>query len=291
MTPKPLERYYSILSGKEKARYLLCPSLGEKIKAAKRILEKCIFCERRCGVNRIKGEMGYCRVLEARISSEFIHLGEESHLVPSHTIFFSGCTFRCVYCQNYDISYYPERGIYFRPEQLVEKINNRNARNVNWVGGDPTPNLAYILGVLGCLGKNIPQVWNSNMYLSEESLNLLDGVIDVYLTDFKYGNDGCAERLSDVKGYMRIIKRNHLIANKQCEMIIRHLVLPNHLECCTKPILDWIKENLDNVYVNVMGQYRPEYRVMEYADINRRLHYGELEEAVSYAENLGLDLI
>ncbi len=291
MTPRPLERYYSILSGKEKARYLLCSSLGEKIKAAKRILEKCVFCERRCKVNRIKGVRGYCGVLEAGISSEFMHLGEESHLVPSHTIFFSGCTFHCVYCQNHDISYHPGRGIHFRPEQLAEKINNRDARNVNWVGGDPTPNLAYILEVLGCLERNIPQVWNSNMYLSEESMNLLDGVVDVYLTDFKYGNDNCAKRLSDVKGYMEVIKRNHLIANRQCEMIIRHLVLPDHLECCTKPVLDWIKRNLDNVYVNVMGQYRPEYRAMEYRDINRRLHYGEFMEAVSYAGNLGLDLI
>ncbi len=291
MTHKPLRRYYSILSGKEKARYLSCSSLQEKIKSAKRILEECVFCERRCKVDRSSEERGYCGVQDARISSDFIHIGEESHLVPSYTIFFTGCNFRCVYCQNHDISYYPSRGRCIKPEQLAGKIRNMNARNVNWVGGDPTPNLAYILEVLGCLEKNIPQVLNSNMYLSEESMNLLDGLIDVYLTDFKYGNDRCAKRLSDVRDYMRVIKRNHLTANRQCEMIIRHLVLPNHLECCTKPILDWIKENLDNVYVNVMGQYRPEYRAMEHKDINRRLNYLELREAVSYARSLGLDLI
>lgn len=289
MNPKnPLGRYSSILEGREKAKYLLCENLKEKLNSAREIMKNCHFCERRCSVNRLEGRKGYCRVLESRVASEFIHMGEEPELVPSYTIFFSGCTFSCVYCQNWDISQYPNSGVYIKPETLSSMINSVKARNVNWVGGDPTPNLAYILEVLTHLNRNIPQVWNSNMYLSEDSMSLLDGVIDVYLTDFKYGNDKCAERLSNVKNYLETIKRNHKLAEKQGEVIIRHLVLPEHLECCTKPILRWISKNLSNIRLNIMDQYRPEYKAMGYEELQRRLTWDEYQEALKFAENLGL---
>jgi putative pyruvate formate lyase activating enzyme len=291
----PLERYFKILKGgEEKAKFLLCENLEEKVNEAKEILKNCHFCERRCGVNRSNGEKGYCGVLEPRVASEFIHLGEEKELIPSYTIFFSGCTFSCVFCQNWDISQYSDTGVYIKPEILAEMIERRKeggVRNVNWVGGDPTPNLAYILEVLSHLKKlkvNLPQIWNSNMYLSLEAMNLLDGVIDIYLTDFKYGDDDCAKRLSKVENYFGIITRNHLIAEQQCEMIIRHLVLPNHLECCTKPILKWISKNLKNFRLNIMEQYRPEYNALKFEDISRRLTWDEFQEAIEFAKDLGL---
>lgn len=291
MTKKPLERYSSILAGREKSRYLLCTELGEKINAAEDILHACRFCERRCGVNRLMGQRGYCRVLESRITSEFLHWGEEAELIPSYTIFFSGCTFRCVYCQNWDISQYPGGGIYIKPERLAEMITKTEGINVNWVGGDPTPNIHYILQVLDNLDGNIPQIWNSNMYLTEEAMKLLDGVIDVYLTDFKYGNDECAERLSDARNYTEVIKRNHKLAEEQCEVIIRHLILPEHLECCTKPILEWISENMENPAVNMMGQYRPEYKAMGYGELQRRLNHVEYQEAIDFGRELGLNIL
>ena len=117
--------------------------------------------------------------------------------------------------------------------------------------------------------ENILQVWNSNMYCSEETMKLLQGIIDVYLTDFKYGNDTCAKRLSKVDNYFRIIKRNHKIAYKQGELIIRHLVLPNHIKCCSEPIFQWINRNIPDVAVNVMAQYRPEYHAYEHKEISR----------------------
>ena len=164
------------------------------------------------------------------------------------------------------------------------------SRNVNWVGGDPTSNLAFILRTLSECDANLPQVWNSNMYLTERTLELLDGVIDVYLTDFKYGNDICAKRLSGIDRYMEVAQRNHLIARAQAEMIIRHLVLPSHLECCTRPILTWIAENLEGVKVNVMGQYRPAHKAQSFGDISRSIRVSEYESALRIAEELGLDL-
>jgi len=289
---KPFDRYASILDGREKASFLLCRNLDGKLSKAGKILESCHLCERRCGVNRLNGERGFCRVLEPRIASEFIHLGEESEIVPSYTIFFSGCTFQCIYCQNWDISQFPNRGVEIKPETMADMISRANARNVNWVGGDPTPNLPYVLEVLTKLERNIPQIWNSNMYLSEESMQLLDGVIDIYLTDFKYGNDECAERLSKAKNYMEITKRNHLIAGKQAEVIIRHLVLPGHLDCCTQPILEWISENLGReVKVNVMAQYRPEHKAMDYEELTRRLTWDEFQHALNLAKELGMHLV
>jgi len=264
-----------------------------KLEISKRMLEKCRFCERRCYVNREKGQKGYCGVLKSKIASEFIHMGEEPELVPSYTIFFSGCTFNCVFCQNWDISQYPEAGIYVEPRvmaKLIEQIKN-NIRNLNWVGGEPTPNLPYILDVLSHTSVNIPVIWNSNMYMSGETMKILSNIVDVYLSDFKYGNDDCAKKLSNVENYFSIVSRNHKTANKQCEMIIRHLVLPNHLECCTKPVLKWIAENLRNVKVNVMAQYKPEHKAKEYPEINRKITKEEFDEALNFAKKLGLDLV
>jgi putative pyruvate formate lyase activating enzyme len=186
--------------------------------------------------------------------------------------------------------------MYVEPKILVKLIDKRKgegARNVNWVGGDPTPNIAYILEVLSQCDVDTPQIWNSNMYLTTEALDILEGVIDIYLTDFKYGNDSCAKRLSKVKNYLEIITRNHrIISDRGNKIIIRHLVLPNHLECCTFPILKWISENLNlrNVKVNIMAQYRPEWKAENYEEINKRLTHDEFERAYCFAEDLGLEL-
>jgi len=257
--------------------------LDLKIEIAKRIFHKCCFCEKKCHVDRSK-QAGNCGVKQPMVSSEFLHLGEERDLIPSHTIFFSGCTFHCVFCQNWDISQ-KICGLNIKPYKLAELIKFRKtqgAKNVNWVGGDPTPNLHYILQVLKELNVNTPQIWNSNMYCSTETMKLLDGVIDLYLTDFKYGNDKCANRLSKVDNYIKIIERNHKIAYKNGDMIIRHLVMPNHVECCSKPIVNWISKNLPNAIVNIMGQYRPEYKANDYDDISRIVSKQEVLQVKNY---------
>lgn len=266
--------------------------LDLKIEIANRIFQNCCFCERRCGVDRRK-QAGNCGVKQSLVASEFLHFGEESVLVPSHTVFFSGCTFHCVFCQNWDISQ-QSAGFYVNPQRLCDVIVERHiqgSKNVNWVGGDPTPNLPYILDVLKLLDVNVPQVWNSNMYCSDETMKLLDGVVDLYLTDFKYGNDRCAKRLSKVDNYLDVVKRNHRLAYENGELIVRHLVMPNHVDCCSKPVMDWISENLSDVVVNIMEQYRPEYHAYEYKDISRKIYIDEVVEVKEYAETLGIHQI
>lgn len=265
-----------------------------KLALARRILESCTFCERRCGVNRLEGKRGFCGLTsEASLSSEFIHLGEEACLVPSHTFFFIGCTFGCAFCQNWTISRRVERGYAVRGEELARLAKARRlvdkSRNINLVGGEPTPNLHVILEMLATLEVNVPVVWNSNMYMSSETMELLEGVVDVYLTDFKYGNDSCAARLSKVKDYTRVAKRNHLLAKEQAELLIRHLVLPSHLECCSFEVLKWIAEKFGNkARVNIMGQYRPEYKASRHPEIARRVTGSEVMSALKKAEELNL---
>jgi len=330
MTPgrEKLSNYFKILEENQDAKYILCKHIpiifnkGEstkklwekhdnnlkkiklndllpkqslldlKIELANRIFKKCCFCERRCQIDRTN-KSGNCGVQESKISSEFLHLGEESVLVPSHTIFFSGCTFHCVFCQNWDISQ-NNTGLYVDPSILSEIIVKRHAqgsKNVNWVGGDPTPNLPYILDTMKQLDVNIPQVWNSNMYCSLETMKLLDGIIDLYLTDFKYWDDNCAKRLSLVDSYLEVVKRNHLKAYQNGEVIVRHLVMPNHINCCSKSIMKWISENLPNAVVNIMAQYRPEYRAYEYKDILKKIYIEDVLDVKEYAEKLNIHQI
>lgn len=270
------------------------PSLLDlKVELARRILKSCHFCERRCGVDRTAGEVGVCGVGErSRIASEFMHHGEESVLVPSYTIFFNGCTFQCQFCQNWDISQFPNSGVEVSPQtlaKLIEGAKRDGARNVNFVGGNPDPNLHTILAALNECEASLSSVWNSNMYYSFEAAKLLFGTQDVYLTDFKWYQNSCALRYSKVPKYLEVVARNHRLASADSELIIRHLVMPSHLECCTRPILEWIADNLGPmVRVNIMDQYRPCYKAEKYEEINRRITREEYESALRISSEVGL---
>jgi putative pyruvate formate lyase activating enzyme len=267
--------------------------LDLKIEIAEKILQCCHFCTRRCGVNRLAGELGYCRCGDTMaVSSIFAHLGEEPELVPSGTIFTMGCTMRCCHCQNWTISQWMEPGTECTPKAMaeeVERLRLGGCRNVNLVGGEPTPWLRQWLETFRHVNVNVPVVWNSNTYYSPETARLLAGFADIYLLDFKYGPGDCAERISDAPDYWKVCTYNHLEAKKHGELIIRVLVLPNHLECCTKPTLNWIAENLGaETRVNLMFQYRPEWRAHEIPELHRHLRKDEMEKAVQLAQKAGL---
>ena len=272
--------------------------LAVKAVLAHRLASPCQLCERRCMIDRAR-RIGACRLdLGVYVHSAFLHLGEEAPLVPSGTIFYGGCNFNCVYCQNYDVSQtMPRSGVRvdaYRLASIQDALAGKGARNINHVGGDPTPSLHIIMESLLYVESSIPQLWNSNFYMSREAMELLVDVIDIWLPDYKYGNDKCAFRLSGVPRYTSVVQRNLRIAVEHGDMIIRHLVLPNHLECCTRPVLEWIAGNLpkDRIFVNVMGQYTPMHRVARkphlWPDIARRPKRWEIEEARRIATSLGL---
>jgi putative pyruvate formate lyase activating enzyme len=271
---------------------LQSPSLLDvKIALAGRIMGDCHFCGNRCGTDRFK-RPGVCGVnAVSHVSSEFLHHGEEPELVPSHTIFFGGCPFDCVYCQNWTISA-RINGSAVDPGELCRRIERRyreGSRNVNFVGGDPTPHLHTILKVVRCTTLNIPMIWNSNMYLTPESLKLLEGTMDVFLADFRYGSDAHALRYSGARDYWAVTTRAFLEAQKQGELLVRQLVLPGHVECCTKPIVEWCAQNLGkDVRFNLMFQYRPEYKASEFPEIDRILTSAEIRRALEIVKEAGL---
>lgn len=267
--------------------------LDLKVELASRIMTNCHFCTRSCSVNRLKDELGYCKCgNQIMVSTMFQHMGEEPELVPSGTVFTLGCTMRCCHCQNWTISQWFENGEAYTPQQLataVEQLRNGGCRNINLVGGEPTPWLAQWLETFRHVSVNVPVVWNSNSYYSEETAKLLAGFVDVYLLDFKYGAGECAKRISDAPDYWEACTRNHQFGKKYGELIIRVLVLPGHLDCCTKPVLDWIAQNLGaTTRTNVMFQYRPEWRALEIPELKRRLTKEEMVKAVRFAKEAGL---
>ena len=273
--------------------------LDVKVQLSHELLKQCIFCENQCRIDRTKGKVGACRVPEtASIASAFEHLGEESILIPSGTIFFNGCTFHCVFCQNWDISQEWPKGdvgdLHTIDAEQLAAISSRlyaaGVKNINYVGGDPTSNLHVILKSLKYLDVNVCQLWNSNFYNSIEAVDLLLDVMDLWLPDFKYGNDECAKKYSNIDNYVEVLHRNLKMVYDQGsgEIIIRHLVLPSHVECCSKPILSWVAANLPKAVVNIMGQYRPEYKASRYPEIARRPSGDEMHEVRRYASELGI---
>jgi putative pyruvate formate lyase activating enzyme len=227
-------------------------------------------------------------------------MGEEPVLIPSGTIFFQGCNFGCVFCQNYDISqaWKNKRDLEDVAKKVdtrelaavAEKLADRGAININYVGGDPIPNIHTIVGSLNYQQSNICQLWNSNFYLTDKSLSLIIDLMDFWLPDFKYGNNECAKKYSGIDNYFDFVARNHKRIHNEGsgEICIRHLVMPNHVECCSKPILDYVAKELPKAVVNIMGQYRPQWKASTYPEINRRPTSQEMQEIRDYADKLGI---
>lgn len=267
--------------------------LDLKIEIARKILAGCSLCTRKCGVNRFSDERGYCKCgQEVAVSSIFEHVGEEPELAPSGTIFTMGCTMKCKHCQNWTISQWAEKGEVYSPKRMAKEVENlrrSGCRNINLVGGEPTPWLAQWFETFKHVEVNVPVVWNSNSYYSQETARLLAGFADVYLLDFKYGPRDCADRISDAPRYWDACTSNHLEAKRHGELIVRILVLPGHLECCTKPIANWIAENLGSeTRVNLMLQYRPEWKAHEVPELCRRLTQDEMNTALQLAKEAKL---
>ncbi len=271
-------------------------------------LEACDLCPRECGVNRLAGEKGFCQVTDApMVSSYGPHFGEEQPLVGfggSGTIFFTYCSLACVYCQNWEISHLGQGEIVSVEElaRIMLALQARGCHNINLV--TPTHQIAYILKAVVIAvekGLRLPLVYNCAGYENLKTLKLLDGVIDIYMPDFKYWDEKTALRLSKVPNYPQIARQsikemhrqvgelvldNYFIAKRG--LLIRHLVLPANL-AGTPEILNWIaKEISANTYVNVMDQYYPCGEAWKYPPLDRRLTRQEYEGALSAAKQAGL---
>ncbi len=269
--------------------------LDLKIELGERMLKKCELCERKCMINRHKTK-GFCGVgPNPRVFGAHTHWGEESFITPSATIFFAGCTMKCLYCQNAPESITYKAGEPWNPLMMAEWMKDMRlggCRNINLVGGDPTPNVPAILKALKLLDVNIPIIFNSNAYCSSKCMELLSKVIDLYLFDFRYFSDACGMKLSDTRNYPEIAARNHKLAVKRGDLLVRVLIIPNHVECDAVPIIKWLAENVKGkAVINVMSQYRPCFKAYNYPEINRCLTSDEFKKVYNLAKKLGLKLI
>ncbi|NPA49287.1 MAG: radical SAM protein [Thermodesulfobacteria bacterium] len=282
--------------------------LKERVELLKERLSSCDLCPHECGVNRLKGEKGFCRVLDKPLVSSYgPHFGEERPLVGyggSGTIFFTYCNMACVYCQNWEISHLGS-GEETTTEELARMmlaLQARGCHNINFV--TPTHQIAFIVEAVLLAaerGLHLPLVYNCGGYEKVETLQILDGIIDIYMPDFKYWDEKIALKLSKVPRYPQVaraaIKEMHrqvgdleldeeFIARRG--LIIRHLVLPGGL-AGTKEILRWIAREISpNTYVNIMDQYYPCGDAWKYPPLDRRITKEEYEEALLAAKEAGL---
>lgn len=282
--------------------------LSKRVKALKKFYQNCRLCPRNCEVNRTKGEKGICKSGDrAKVASFFPHFGEEPELVGrfgSGTIFLSNCNLLCIFCQNDDISH-GGVGQTVSDEELAEmmlSLQRRGCHNINFV--TPThfvPNIVSAIELAAKKGLNIPIVYNCGGYESLEVIELLEGIVDIYMPDFKFASSKYAQKYAKAPDYFEIAckaikEMQQQVGDLQVDeagiakrgLLIRHLEMPNNVAESEK-ILKFIAEEISlNCYVNVMAQYRPCYRAYEDDLIGRRVSTTEYLDTVSLARRLGL---
>ena len=282
--------------------------LQNRLEKTLSLLESCSLCPRECGSNRLDGETGLSSTgRRAKVSSYNAHFGEEGPLVGrygSGTIFMTSCNLLCSFCQNYDISHLAE-GVEVAPEQMATMmihLAERGCHNINFV--TPTHVVPPIIEALILAidrGLRVPLVYNSGGYDRKETLELLDGIFDIYMPDFKFWGDKWADRFCDAPDYGEVARAaikemHHQVGDLVVDddgiglrgLIVRHLVMPKNV-AGTKEIMGFLsKEISPNTYVNVMDQYRPCGRADQDEFINRRLTGQEFKDAVNSAKTAGL---
>lgn len=261
----------------------------------------CNTCPRKCNIDREKA-LGFCKSPSAfRVARAALHYWEEpciSGKNGSGTVFFSGCNLKCVFCQNKEISHM-NKGVEISDEKLVsifENLIEQGANNINLV--NPTHYAERLADILSKWKSPVPIVYNSSGYESIETLKKLNGLIDIYLPDFKYSRSDKALKYSKAEDYSEIAKLALAEMKRQCPsyefengilkkgVIIRHLILPSNTNSSIE-IIDYLSENYKNSYISLMAQYTPCGKLEEYKEINRKITQREYDKVVDYALDLG----
>jgi putative pyruvate formate lyase activating enzyme len=292
--------------------YKLLPSgiLSDKIRKAEEILKECTLCPRECRVDRTSDERGFCKTgNKPFISSWGPHFGEERPLVGrfgSGTIFFGNCNLGCLYCQNYSISHLGE-GAEMSFERLADimlSLQQSGCHNVNFV--TPTHQMPMILRSLQIAsgkGLNVPIVYNCGGYESLHAIKLLEGIVDIYMPDFKYIDSEMAKKYSCAEDYPEAAKAavqemhrqvGDLIIEKGVALrglLVRHLVLPERI-AGTAGVVKFIAEQISkDTYINIMDQYHPCYKAFDNPPLNKRITNKEYKEALRLAQEAGIKRI
>jgi putative pyruvate formate lyase activating enzyme len=283
--------------------------LERRIEKLYEILENCTLCPRSCKVNRFVSKNGACRTgIKPIVSSFGPHFGEESFLVGNNgsgTIFFSNCNLNCVFCQNWEIS---QMGVGEEIDveelsKIILKLQKMGCENINLVS--PTHQVPMIVDAVSRAwqkGLKLPIVYNCGGYESIETLKLLEGIMDIYMPDFKYGDDEKALKYSKVPNYTSVVKRALEEMYRQVGplniesgvatrgVFVRHLIMPNDASSSEK-VLQLIASVSLDIPVNIMTQYYPAFKAHQYAELNRRITREEFIKVVEKARTLGLKIV
>lgn len=268
-----------------------------KIELARRVLASCRFCHHRCGVDRSRGALGVCRLgTEATVAEHFVHIAEEAPINPSLVLNLAGCGLRCRFCQQSALL--TPAAVSGEPlaPGLWPRLRTTGARSLSFVGGNPDESLYAILQFLAAAPSHwrLPIVWNCHAYATLETLSLLDGVVDAYVPDFKYGNEACGRHLSAVRDYPATARAAiTAMLTQGVPVFVRLLVVPGHIECCHAPTLNVLATlQRDWLCVSVRGQYAPDWQITPGdGALARRPTQEEIEAVRDKVRSLGLTLI
>lgn len=266
--------------------------LGSKIKQAGEILKSCTLCFHKCRINRLE-KTGRCGLRErAFLSSPFIHISQEKPINPTATLKLFGCSLKCAYCISSDhiesLDGMPEL-VELSPDAwgLIE-LDKANC--LEFAGGNPTESIPAVLEFLSRAPKNfnLPIVWNDHLFSTPDAINLLDGIVDVYIADFKFGSDACARKLSQSEKYWEgaqdCLKE---MMKQEARIILRILIIPNHFNCCQKKILSWLSQFKDRIWVSILNQYIPSYKSASDPGISRLVKREEVQAVETLVKEFG----
>jgi putative pyruvate formate lyase activating enzyme len=223
-----------------------------------------------------------------------VECGEEPELVPSHLFYVSGCDLRCAFCIAEANAFDPGRGTILTAAFLQRAIawgRTRGARNLQWVGGEPTIHLPNILRVMAECPSLPPIVWKSDFYGTTDTWRLLAGVVDCFVADFKFGNDDCACRIGSVDRYVHVVTRNLKTVAQNQDLIVRHLLMPGHFDCCFVPVTQWLARELPGVKFSLRDGYLPRWQARRHAELGAPVPRNMVRRARDWANELGLRMV
>ena len=268
-------------------------NLQERVSRAYGMLKECEMCEWRCGADRTRGEQAPCRLgQDTFVFNQYLSLSEEHEVRPALRIYLGGCNLRCRFCDTAPQCFEPTAGQRIVPSLFAGELAaavKAGSKYISILGGEPTLHLHTLLEVAEASPQPLPLAVNTNLYMTPEVIHLLEGIVSLYLADFKFGNDACACRLSRVPRYLENVTRNLLLIHGRTPMIVRHLLMPGHLECCFRPVVDWLSANLPGARFQLYTGYVPCYRSKDDPTISRLNSRNEIREAVNHLKGRNLN--
>lgn len=266
--------------------------LQARARRARALLEHCNICALRCNVNRLAGERGACGLLaDTRVYKHYVSYNEEPELTPALRLFLGGCNIRCRFCDEAPQAFDASAGEPFDAATIAGQLAgllDSGVRCVSILGGEPTIQTHALLDLAAAADRPLPLAINTNLLMSREIVRLLEGVVERHLADLKFGNDGCAARVAGVSDYVAVTRRNIVRIRRSARVIIRHLLLPNHFDCCFTPIVNWLAEAAPGARFELHPGYVPCGPAARDPDIGRLVTRADVARACSVLAASGL---